>query len=189
MPDDCRRTESNDPTGLLNPPAKIDVVTGFMVLGIETADAFKSPSIKGHVTAWNMLCDCIGKQDMAGATGRCRDAGLNPILRWWRHVRSAHARIIAAYQRTDQVIEPIDIGHAVGIGVSQHFAPRSCSACVASVAQSMIALMDVAHLRELRGSVSCVVSRAVVDQDHFVVGIGEFAQRIETSCKSSAAVV
>src|SRR5437667_9768872 len=119
MPDDCRRTKRNDPAGLLDPPAKIDVVTGFMVLGIETADAFKSPSIKGHVTAGNMLCDCIGKQDMAGPTGRCRDAGSNPILRWWGHVRAANARIIPAYRRTAQGIEPDSLAQDVGIGATQ----------------------------------------------------------------------
>src|SRR6266550_9609387 len=53
----------------------------------------------------------------------------------------------------------------------------------------MIALVDVAHPRELRRDVSCVISRSVIDEDHFVFGIIEFAQRIETGGERPAAVV
>src|SRR5438034_10461616 len=116
MPDDCCWAESNDPAVLLNSPAKIDVITSFMVFGIEAADAFKRPSIERHVTAGNVLCDYVGKQDMAGSTRGCCDTGLDPILRRWRDVRSTHSRIIAAYEGTDYVIQPIDISHAFGIG-------------------------------------------------------------------------
>ena len=39
----------------------------------------------------------------------------------------------------------------------------------------MIALMNVADLRELRRNVRCVIRRTVIDQDDFVLGIVQFS--------------
>src|SRR6266540_729944 len=80
MPDDRGRTESNDPTSLLDSPAKIDVIPGLAIFGIEASRAFKRPPVKSHVTAGNVLCDCVSKQNMAGAAGCRCNACLNPIL-------------------------------------------------------------------------------------------------------------
>ena len=38
----------------------------------------------------------------------------------------------------------------------------------------MIALMNVADLRELRCNVRCVIRRAVIDKNDFVLGIVQF---------------
>src|ERR687892_1418572 len=53
----------------------------------------------------------------------------------------------------------------------------------------MIALTDVAHPWEPRGDIGCVIGRSVIDEDHFILGIIKFAQRIETGRERLAAVV
>ena len=175
MPDNCSWTKSDDPAGLLNSPAKIDIVPSLVVLGIETAYAFVCPAIKGHVTAWDVLGDCVGKQYMTRAAGRRCNTCLNPILCRWRDVRSTHSGVIAAYERADQIIEPVHVRHAVGIGVGQHVALGRGGSGVAGVTQSVIALVNVAHPGKLRGNVCRVVSRTVIDQNHFILRIIEFA--------------
>src|SRR4029453_7675456 len=150
VPDDRARTERNNTTGLLKAPAKIEVIPGLGIFWIEAADALKRPPLKRHVTTWNVFGNRVGQQNVAGTAGRRCDTGLNPMLCGWRDVRAAYSRIAAAQKGCNQVIEPIDIRHAVGIGIGEHFALRRCSAGIAGVAQSMIALMDVAHPRELR---------------------------------------
>ena len=134
MPDDCGWTESNDPSGLLDTPAKIDVIPGFAVFGIEAAQAFKRPAIKRHVTAGDVLGDCIGKQDMAWTAWRCCNTRLNPIFCRRCNVRSAHPGIIATHERADHIVEPIHVRHAVGVGVGKHFTLCSSGASVPRVA-------------------------------------------------------
>ena len=157
MPDDCSRTKSDNASRLLKSPTKINIVSSFSIFRIEATNIFKGPSIKRHVTAWDVLSDCIGEQNVAG-TARCGcDTGLDPILPRRCNVWSADSRIVATDQRANQIVEPIDVRHAVRVGIGEHFAfCRSC-ACVARVAQAMIALMDVANLRKLRSDVSGVV--------------------------------
>src|ERR1043166_9288152 len=133
VPHDCSRAESDDPASLLNSPAKIDVVPSFAIFGVEAARAFKCPSIKSHVTARNVLGDCVGKQNMTWTARRCRNARLNSILCRRRNVRSADSGAIAANKRADQVIQPIHVCHAVRIGVGEDFAFGSGGTSVTGV--------------------------------------------------------
>ena len=77
MPDDRGRAECNDATRLLKTPTKINIVASFPVFGIETADVFKRPAIKRHVTTGNVLRHSVGKQNMAWASRRGGNASLN----------------------------------------------------------------------------------------------------------------
>src|SRR4029453_5035568 len=124
VPDDRGGAERNHITGLLEPPAKIDVISRLMIFRIETADALKRPSMKRHVTARNVFGNGIGEQNVTGTAWRRRDTGLNPVLGRRRHVRTAYSGIAAAQESGDQIIEPIDVCHAVRIGISKHFALR-----------------------------------------------------------------
>jgi hypothetical protein len=101
MPHDRGWAEGNHATGLLEPPAKIDIVTGFPVFGIETTDVFKCPPIKRHITTGNVLGDCICEQNMAGSARRCCHAGLDPIPCGWSHIWTAYSRVIAAHEGAD----------------------------------------------------------------------------------------
>ena len=175
MPDDRGRTESDDVAFLLQAPAKIDVVACLAILGIEAADAIECPAIKGHVTPGNVLGHRIGQEHVARSAGRRGDAGLDPIFRRRRDVRSADARVIAAHQRADQIVEPIRIGHAVGVGVGKNFALGRGGAGVACVAQAVVVLPDVTDVRETSRDLRCVIGRTVVNQDDFVGRVIDFA--------------
>src|SRR5438445_13383076 len=112
MPDNCGWTESNDPACLLDAPAEIDVVPRLAIFGIEAAHAFERPAIKRHVTAGNVLGDCISKKDLTRPAGRRCDACLNPILRGRRNVRPADSGVIAANTHTAETINPSGRCHA-----------------------------------------------------------------------------
>src|SRR5438270_6931867 len=121
VPHDRGRTEGNDPSSLLNSPAKIDVITCFAVFGVKAAHALKRPPIKRHVATRNMLGDHIGKQYMARSTGCRCNASLNPTFGWRRDIRPTHSSVITAYKSADEIIQPIGINHAVRIGVGEDF--------------------------------------------------------------------
>src|SRR4030095_7205559 len=112
VPHDRRRTERNHTTGLLEPPAKIDVIPGLAIFRIEAADALKRPPLERHVTTWNVFGNRVGQQNVAGAARRRCDTGLNPMLCRWRDVRSAYSRIAAAPKSCKHVIETITIRQA-----------------------------------------------------------------------------
>ena len=59
VPHDRGRAKSNDATCLLKSPAKIDIVAGLVVFGIEATDVFKRPPIERHVTTRNVLGDYV----------------------------------------------------------------------------------------------------------------------------------
>src|SRR6266480_2294655 len=122
MPDDSGRTERDYPSSLLNSPAEIHVVAGLAIFGIEPAYTFEGPTVERHVTTGNMLGDRIGKQNVVWSARRPCNARLNPILCRRRDVRPTHSGVIAADKRANQVVQPIGVRHAVGIGVSEHFA-------------------------------------------------------------------
>src|SRR5262249_16617062 len=133
MPNDCGRTERDYPAALLNSPAEIHVVACLAIFGIEPAHSFEGPTVKRHVTPGNMLRDSVGKQNMVWSARRRCDAGLNPILCRRRDVWPAYSGVIAANKRANQVVQPINVRHAVGIGVGQYFALGSSCPGVAGV--------------------------------------------------------
>src|SRR5438552_7119800 len=99
MPNNRGRTESDDAAGLLQAPAKIDIVAGLMIFGIETANLLERPTVKGHVTTRNMLGHGIGQQNVTRSTGCGGHARLNRILRRRTHIRSADSGVIATQKR------------------------------------------------------------------------------------------
>src|ERR1051326_705158 len=96
MPDDRGWTKRDDIAGLLKAPAKIDIVAGFVVFGIETADIFESPPIKRHIATGDVLGNRVGEQDVTWSPGRRRNHRLERVARRWTHVGPADAAVIAA---------------------------------------------------------------------------------------------
>ena len=160
---------------MLESPAKIDVVAGFAIFGIEAADIFESPAPERHVTAGNMLGHGIGKEDVAGAARGGRDTGLDPLLGGRSDVGASRPGKVVADQCADQVIKPVDVGHAVGIGVGKYFAFGRGRAGVTGMAETVVSLVDVTNTRKFRRDLGRIVGRAVIDQDDFVIRIIQFA--------------
>jgi hypothetical protein len=86
-----------------------------------------------------------------GPPGRRRDAGLDPVFRRRRNVRPTDPSIVTADERADEVIEPVGIRHAVGVGIGEHFALGRGRTGVARVTKTVVLLPDVADLRKARG--------------------------------------
>src|SRR2546429_8818123 len=101
VPHDRGRAKSNDATCLLKSPAKIDIVAGLVVFGIEATDVFKRPPIERHVTTRNVLGDYVGEQNMAGSARRCRHTGLDPVLCRRGHALFTHSTLNAPPKRAD----------------------------------------------------------------------------------------
>src|SRR4051812_33215148 len=99
VPDDRGGTERDLAAGLLDPPAKINVIASLVIFRIESADVLKRPAIPRHVTTGNVLGDSVGKQHMARPARRRCHTSLNPMLRWRRDIRPTDACEIAAQQR------------------------------------------------------------------------------------------
>src|SRR5438132_228748 len=174
VPDDGGRAECDYAAGLLQPPAKIYVITRRVIFRIEPADIVESPPPKRHVTTRNVFGG---------------DTSLDPCFCRRRNIRTAHAREVAACQRADQIIKPIDVGHTVSIGVSEYFAACGSSAGVARNAQPTVGLMNVTHIRELSGDLRGVVSGSIIHQNDLKLWVIDFAERLETSPQGCAAVV
>ena len=96
MPDNRGGTKGNDEAGLLQAPAKIDIVPGSMILGVEAADLFEGPTVKRHVTTGNVLGHGVGQQNVTRSTGRGGHTRLNRVLRRRTHIRPADSGVIAA---------------------------------------------------------------------------------------------
>ena len=101
VPDDRGGTKSDDAAGLLQAPAKIDIVARFMIFRVKATDLFEGPTIKCHVTAGNVFGDRVSQQNVTRSTGRSGHAGLNRVLRRRTDIRSAYARVFAAGERAD----------------------------------------------------------------------------------------
>ena len=94
MPDNCRWAEGDDLSLLLKAPAKVDIITRLPVLGVEAADFVEGPAVERHVAPGNMLSHNIRQQNMAGAAGCGRDAGLLPVLGGGRDIGAANAGVV-----------------------------------------------------------------------------------------------
>ena len=157
MPDNRGRAKRDDVAFLLQTPAEIDVVSGLAILDVEAADGIKGPAIKGHVTTGNVLGHGVGQQNVARSARRRRHAGLHPIFRRRRNVGAAHARVVAAEKRADQIIQPVGIGHAVGVGVGQNLTFGGSGPGVACIAQAVIILADIADVGKTGGDFRSVI--------------------------------
>ena len=60
MPHDRGRAKSDHASSLLQAPAKIHVISGFVIFRIEAAEIFEGPAPKTHVTPRDMFGDGVG---------------------------------------------------------------------------------------------------------------------------------
>ena len=61
VPDDCDRAEADRIAGVLQAPAKIDVVAGGGIEDVEAADLLQHGLLEGHVAAGNVLSHHVRK--------------------------------------------------------------------------------------------------------------------------------
>jgi hypothetical protein len=109
-----------------------------------------------------------------GPPGRKADAVGHPASFIGNQIRPAHADVAAADEGQGQIIEPVFIGFAVAVGVDDDLARGGVHADVAGVAQAHVFLADVADPGEFLEDFLGVVGAAIVDEDHFKIGIAQF---------------
>ena len=171
MPDDRRWAECNDLALLLEAPAEVDVVAGLAVLGVEATDLVEGPAVESHVAAGDVLCHHVGEEHVAGAAGCGRHAGLLPVLGRRGDIGAADTRVVPGEEGADQIVEPVGIGHAVAVGVGEDLTGGVGRSDIAGDAQAHVRLVDRIHPRVVGDDLPGVVSRAVVDKNHLVVGV------------------
>ena len=137
---------------------------------------------------------------MARSAGRGSDGGLDPVHRRRRDVRAAHTRVVAAEQRAHEIVKPVGIGHAVGVGVGEDFASRRVCADIPRVAQPHVFLNDVLEaglppspfrprLFKRLHDLPRVILRSVIDKHDLEIRIIQPLGRFETFLERLAAVV
>ena len=96
---------------------------------------------------------------MARAARRGGDSGLDPIHGRRRDVRAADPRDNRREsKRADQIVKPVGIGHAIGVGIGEDVARGGSGAGIAREAEAHVALDDGDEIGELtaRGCLNAV---------------------------------
>ena len=114
---------------MFEPPANVHVVTSFEKLGIEAIDRLKSLTAERHVAAWDVFGDLVTHQHVNRLAGRSSNARGEPAI-VGRQVRPAHRRRSALRQLMYQMNQPVRIGDAVRVGISDD---GTCGAVEASI--------------------------------------------------------
>src|SRR5262249_56723233 len=89
----------------------------------------------------------------------------------------------------DEIRQPVGVGDAVAVGVGDDLAGCGLGADVPRNAQALVGLADDARIGKAFGDLERAVGRAVVDDDHFVVGIVEILERCEACLHGPLGVV
>src|SRR5881392_756684 len=117
------------------------------------------------------------------------DTRLDPRFRRRRNIGSANTCEVAARKGCHQIIKPIDIGHAVGIGVGKNFAPGCRGPGVACSAQSAVRLMYVTYARKFGGNLCGIIIGSVINQNNLKFRVIDFAKRFEASAQGCSSVI
>src|SRR5213079_676231 len=104
-------------------------------------------------------------------------------------VWTANRDEVVAEKGADEVIEPVFIGPAIGVGEGDDFAGRGGNASITGDGKTQVLLvMEVANIGVGKGDLTGRISRAVVDQNDFVIGIVELLERIETGFQGAITI-
>src|SRR5579859_76920 len=109
MPDEPRGAEAKFITGLLQAPAKVDVIARLTENRIEVSNLFQGAFEESHVATGDMFGLAVGEHDVGGAAGRNHDGGGDGGVFGGKQVGAADAGELAARQRAHEVIKPIFI--------------------------------------------------------------------------------
>ena len=155
----------------LQSPADVDVVAGRAIARIESADRLQCRSPERHVASGNVLGFGIGNQHVHRPTGRIRDAiGDRPVARR-RDIRAADTDPIAGHEAICDVVQPVRIGPGIVVDVRNDLAGRRLPSEIARRRQAVVRGADQSDEIVFGDDVRSRIGRAVVDDDHFEVGI------------------
>src|SRR5205814_2038541 len=121
VPNASARCEGDPVASLLQPPAEVHIVPGLAELWIEAVDRLEHLAAEGHVAAGDVLRDLLTLQNVRRLPRRRGDASGQPAV-IGSEVGPPDRGRAAALQLIDEVRQPIRIGEAVRVGVSDDLA-------------------------------------------------------------------
>jgi hypothetical protein len=190
MPDEARGREAQGVALLLETPADIDVVAGFAENGIETANLLKRPFVESHVAAGDVFGHAVGEHDVRRAAGRDHDGGSDPGIFRRQKIVAANTGEFAVEQAADEIVEPVFVGAAVGVGEGDDFALGGGDAGVSGDGEALVFVVaKVAKIIKAATDLRGAIGGTVVHEDDFVLGIIKFLERLEAEFQRALAVV
>ena len=142
VPDYSGRAEANNIAGVLKAPAYIHIIAGRAVDRIETAEPQQCLAGECHVAARNVFGDLVADQHMCWTTGCDRDDRRDEGVLRWREIGTAASGEIVRLHFGDEIGQPIGVGDAVAVGVSDNITGRRLGADIACDAQPLVGLAD-----------------------------------------------
>ena len=95
---------------------------------------------------------------------------------------------IASEQAADEVVEPVFVRAAVGVGKGDDLTSGGFDSGVAGSGKPEIFLTDAADCGEASDDFLGVVGRAIVHEDDLVIGIVQFCERAKAGLERASAV-
>ncbi len=120
---------------------------------------------------------------------RDRDRRRNEAVLGRREIGAAAGDEIGRLHLGDEIIQPIRIGDAVAVGIGDDLAGRGFGADIARDAEAFVRLRDDLAVAEALGDGEAAIGRAVIDDDHLVIGIIELRERFEAGRHRALGVV
>ena len=106
-----------------------------------------------------------------------------------QEIMAAHAGPGAVQQIARQIIEPVLVRPAIGVGEGDDFARGGGDAGVARRGKAQMFLADARGVFVLRNDLRGGVGRAVVHHQDFVIGVVQTGQRIQARLEGAGAIV
>ena len=178
VPDHGARAETEFPPPGLDPPADIHVIPGDAESGVEPANLHQRRLAEGHVAAGDVFRLVVREHDMNRSTWRDGNAIRHePVPRM--DVGPTDPDVIRPQETVSQEFEPVEVRAGIRIDVCHNLTTRGVEADVPGPAQASFLganVPDIVPLHNLRRS----VNRAVIDDDHLIVGVVEPGQAFQS---------
>ena len=177
VPNERGRGEPDPPAPRLQSPAHVHIVTGAQVERVEATHGEQRVASEGHVAPRDVLSDAIVEQHVRRSPGRARDALGHGRIVVGDHVRATRPDDVRGQEGLNEVGEPVAVDTRVRVGVGDNLAGGRRQPHIAGGAQPGVRYLDDPDTRMLARDVAGGVRRAVVDENHLVVGVRQPIER------------
>ena len=189
MPNQRTRTETNPMPCLHQTPTYVHIIPRRTELWIKPANLRQNRPPIPHVATRNMLRLGVTEQNMGRRSGRRGHRRPHWTLRRRMKIRSTHRRIRMIQKTRYEKIEPIRIGHAVGVSISHNLPAGRLPPYIPRHRQTPIRLHDVLHQWEFRHDRLRGILRTIIHQNYLIVRVVQFLQRFQATSERPRPVI
>src|SRR5688500_15990626 len=188
MPNHRRRIEADRPSGMLQAPADVDVVTGRTEFRVPTADISKRIGPKCAVATRNMFGGFVVQQDMyRSARSVCHALG-DPTVSGRSNIRAADAGVLSVHEGEGQVMQPVRVRSRIVVCIRNQLAGRGGQPGISGTTQPSV--RRTYQLEWIFRNYFCrVVGRTVIYDYDFEIRIFELRQAFHAVPDRPSAVV